>query len=256
MELISRAGDEPQGVLISPMAIARRSQHSIGSLRWGLDVDNSELDAGVSTAEFDIVKYAGERALVEGLKSGDQQAFRQAVARYSSRMLAVARSIVGTAHAEDIVQDAWVTVFRQISGFEHRSALATWLHRIVTNRAISDLRSRSKEVAPPIRPDEEDPSAEWFDDRGHWAIPPPSWGTESPEDLLSASTLQECIDKHIEAMPENQRLVVLMRDLHSESFDAICNELTLSASNVRVLLHRGRTNLIKMVNRYQETGSC
>ncbi|MEQ8857384.1 MAG: RNA polymerase sigma factor [Pseudomonadales bacterium] len=200
--------------------------------------------------------YPDDRALVARIRAGDEQAFRDAVVRYSPGMIATARAIVGAANAEDVVQEAWLAAFRQIGAFEHRAALGTWLQRVVTNRAISDLRRRAREIAPPDRGDRDDVAADWFDELGHWATPPPVWNSPGADELLEAAALRDCIDKHIDLMPDNQRLVLLMRDLQSESYDEICNKLNLSASNVRVLLHRGRTRLMKMINGYQETGTC
>lgn len=200
-------------------------------------------------------QYSAEAELVSRLRASDQDAYREAVTQYSPRMLATARSIVGQAHADDIVQDAWVTVVRQIDRFEQRSALGTWLQRIVANGAISHLRRHKKETTLDTDNDEA-PEADWFDHRGNWANPPAAWDIASPEDLLNASDLQACIDKHIELMSDQQREVLVMRDMQSLSFEDICNDLDLTASNVRVLLHRGRTKLMKMVNHFQETGTC
>lgn len=200
-------------------------------------------------------KPVDEATLIAGLQAGDQEAYRVAVAKFSPRMLATARAIVGPSNADDVVQDAWVTVYRQIERFEQRSALATWLQRIVANGAISHLRRQKKQASSETN-QEQPPDADWFDDRGRWVNPPVAWDTSTPEDLLTASDLQECIDKHIALMTDQQRHVLVMRDMQSQSFDDICNDLELSASNVRVLLHRGRNKLMKMVDHFQETGTC
>jgi RNA polymerase sigma-70 factor, ECF subfamily len=198
---------------------------------------------------------SNDRALVDALQRGDRQAFRAAVIRFSPRMLATARAIVGPAHAEDVVQDAWLAAFRQIGSFEHRAALSTWLTRIVSNRAISHLRAHAREVTTPGHGNGE-ASDDWFDPSGHWSNPLQAWYAEAPEDLLSAEALQECIDAHLLRMPEAQRQVIVMRDLQSHGFEEICRELGLSAANARVLLHRARLRLAKMVNHFQETGAC
>ena len=199
------------------------------------------------------MKKEDETLLIEGLRSGRREPFELAVTRYSGAMLATARAIAGPANAEDIVQDAWLTVFERIGSFEQRASFNTWLQRIVANRAISYVRSRSREVSQPG----EDPSAsDWFDANGSWTLPPTVWHGDSPDALLAAEELQDCIDKHLLDMPDNQRSVLVLRDMQQMQFEEICNELDLSASNVRVLLHRGRTRLMKMVNRFEETGSC
>jgi RNA polymerase sigma-70 factor (ECF subfamily) len=200
-------------------------------------------------------QYLNESQLVAALRAHQRDAFAVAVAQFSGSMLATARAIAGPANAEDIVQDAWLAVFEQIDRFEGRSALKTWLQRIVTNRAISHLRSRKREVTLPDNAGA-DATADWFDDTGTWSAPPPSWELDTPEAILSAEALQACIDKELEEMPNAQRDVLTLRDIQQLSFDEICNELGLSASNVRVLLHRGRTRLMKMLNRFEETGSC
>jgi RNA polymerase sigma-70 factor (ECF subfamily) len=199
--------------------------------------------------------YHDEGALVAGLKAGRPEAFRLAVTRYSPQMLATARAIAGPSNADDIVQDTWLTVFRQIDRFEQRSALGTWLQRIVSNRAISYLRSHAREVSTTVQGDEE-PERDWFNAAGRWRAPLSGWDSGSPDELLIAGDLQDCLDKHLQLMPESQRQVVVMRDMQEQSFEDICNDLELSASNVRVLLHRGRMRLMKMVNHFQETGSC
>jgi len=197
-----------------------------------------------------------EAALIAGLQAGSREAYREAVARYSGAMLAVARAIVGPAHADDIVQDAWVTVFRRIQGFEQRASLATWLHRIVSNAAISHLRKSRREVLEADLPRDEDASSDWFDERGRWHSAPPDWGASSPEALLTASELEDCFDKHLQLVPDKQRSALVMRDMQDMAFEDICETLEVSAPNVRVLLHRARLRLVAMVNVFQETGRC
>lgn len=196
-----------------------------------------------------------EAELIEGLQAGSAEAFRAAVHRYAGPMLATARAIVGPAHAEDIVQDAWIKVFRQIADFEARSSLSTWLQRIVANGAISMLRKSRRELAAADVPGES-VYAEHFDATGHWSSPPPHWQTSSPEGLLTAEELRACLDAHIGRMPENQRTVLVMRDMHGLSFEDVCGVLDLSPANARVLLHRARLKLMAMVDRFEQTGTC
>ena len=159
---------------------------------------------------------------------------------------------------ENIVKEAWLTVFERIGSFEQRASFNTWLQQIVVSRAISYLRSRSREVSQTSG--DEASGSDWFDATGSWASTPTSWGQrghgDSPDALLAAEDLQNCIDKHLLDMPDNQRSVLVLRDMRQMQFDEICNELSLSASNVRVLLHRGRMRLMKMVDHFEETGSC
>lgn len=196
-----------------------------------------------------------EGALVAALKSHQSDAFEFAIRRFGKNMLATARAITGPTPAEDVVQDAWLTVFERIGSFEQRSSLKTWLQRIVANRAISYLRSRSREVA--LSPNDEMPNqSDWFDSHGSWRVGPPQWGADRPESLLEADELQACLEKHLQFLPENQRIVLVLKDMQGMSFQEIEGELGVTSSNVRVLLHRARLRLMKMVDHFQETGRC
>jgi len=174
-------------------------------------------------------------------------------------MLATARRIVGDADAEDLVQESWLAAHNQIGGFEGRAQLGSWLCRIVSNRAISALRKRPREQSLDTRLRGEtrsDPAAAWFDDTGHWIVSPTLWDPGTPEQLLDEQELQRCLDHHLDKMPDNQRQMVMLRDIYGSDFTEICNAAGLSASNARVLLHRGRLRLMAMVDHFQETGTC
>ena len=133
--------------------------------------------------------------------------------------------------------------------------MATWLQRIVMNRAISVWRKAGREINSGSSM-EPDVTADWYNAKGGWASPPLAWHTNSPDELLTADELQACLDKHLECMPEQQRVVLVLRDIQGLPFDDICTMLELSATNARVLVHRGRLRLMAMVNHFEETGTC
>ena len=64
------------------------------------------------------------------------------------------------------------------------------------------------------------------------------------------------MEKHLHFMPDSQRLVLELRDMQGLPAEDVCNMLEISASNVRVLLHRARARLFEMVDHFQETGEC
>ena len=104
--------------------------------------------------------------------------------------------------------------------------------------------------------DSDDALAEYFSRNGRWTQPPTHWHFDSPDTLLMSVDLKNCLDRLLSEMPVNQRAMLEMRDTSELPFDEICNNLSISASNARVLLHRARTQLFKLVNHYQETGEC
>jgi len=196
-----------------------------------------------------------EARLLQELKAGSQAAFTTAVKQYTGPMLATARAIAGAAQAEDIVQDAWIKIYQQIETFEGRSSLSTWMQRIVANRAISVLRNSGRELTHSDISDAGD-VPDWFDHKGEWAAAPPAWHTSSPDALLTADELQLCLDAHLARMPDNQRAVLVMRDMQGLAFEEVGVILEISAANARVLLHRARLRLVDMINRFEETGEC
>ncbi|MDX1803655.1 MAG: sigma-70 family RNA polymerase sigma factor [Alcanivorax sp.] len=189
------------------------------------------------------------------LRNGDRAAFGQLVKTHHNMLLATARSMLSPADAEEAVQDAWIAAHRAIGKFEGRSQLRTWLTRIVINQARMMLRKSGREIQfDPT--DQQDALAYRFRDDGHWQQPPQQWELGGPDALLTREELRRCMEKHLARMPDNQRLVLELRDLQGMEFDAICNMLDVSASNVRVLLHRARARLFELVDHFQETGEC
>lgn len=195
-----------------------------------------------------------ESALLSALRSGSSAAYRDAVRRYGSAMLSVARAIVGEADSEDVVQDAWISAIGALGSFEGRASFKTWLISITVNKARNRLRSRR------AGQDEDDGRAAPFDGcflpDGHWREPPAQWHEQTPEALLQAEALWDCVDRHLGRLPEAQRLVLTMRDMEGLEQEAIASTLALSLPNVRVMLHRARMRLMEMVDHYQDTGEC
>ena len=194
---------------------------------------------------------------IERLRAGDRTGFALVVKHYHPRLLGAARTLLQPADAEEAVQDAWVAAYRALPDFEGRSALLTWLTRIVINQARMKLRKAGREIQfDPTEEGATDALAHRFNADGHGQEPPRPWALNGPDALLTRDELQHCLETHIHAMPDNQRLALQLRDIQGLDFDAICNILDVSASNVRVLLHRARARLFEMVDRFQETGEC
>lgn len=194
---------------------------------------------------------------IERLRAGDRAAFALVVKHYHPRLLGAARTLLQPADAEEAVQDGWIAAHRALPKFEGRSALLTWLTRIVINQARMQLRKRGREVQfDPTEEGATDALAHRFNANGHWQEPPRAWTLSGPDALLTRDELQHCLESHITAMPDNQRLALQLRDIQGLDFDDICNIMDVSASNVRVLVHRARARLFEMVDRFQETGEC
>lgn len=200
---------------------------------------------------------ADDSELLSRLLAGDQQAFRTLVATYQGAMRAVAIAIVGAAHADEVVQDAWLAAVRNLDGFQGRSSLKTWLLTITANTAKSRLRKVRRDVSLDDLPA---PHGSIDDSRfaadGHWSMAPLAWHEDSPEALLAEDELRLCLEKTLLSLSELQRSVLLLRERQGLELEEICNLLEVSLSNVRVLLHRARLKVFATVEHFEETGEC
>jgi RNA polymerase sigma-70 factor (ECF subfamily) len=190
-----------------------------------------------------------ENSLIEKLQAGDHEAFREIVRRYHARLIFVAKSIVGEAFAEEIVQDAWETVLSSIKGFQQRSALQTWLTQIVINKAKTRRLREARHSSLDL--DWQNPDGDAFKVNGGWSKPPHPWHEDSPEALLSSDELQQSIHTQIQQLPDNQRIVIILHDMEGIGFSEICNIIEVSQSNARVLLHRARLAIKKVIDEHQ-----
>ncbi len=194
-----------------------------------------------------------EQELIQRLLDGDEAAYRQVVTDYHASMFYVARAIAGTAIADEIVQEAWLSVIKALPQFEGRSSLKTWILRIVSNNAKTRLRKESRHFSAGDAADLEVigmPQARFSED-GHWAIPPARWNIESPDELLIRQELQACMQEAISKLPPIQQAVLSLRDMEGLSMQEICKVLTVSESNSRVLLHRARTKVFQAIEKFQ-----
>ncbi len=198
-----------------------------------------------------------QSALIQRLLAGDEAAFRRLVALHQQAMYSLARSIAGEAIADEVVQEAWLAVIRALPKFEQRSSLKTWILRIVGNHAKSRLRKESRHINfSDLGDGDEALGADRFRGDGHWRQPLTAWRVDQPEELLASEQLRQCLQTAIEALPANQRSVLMLRDREGLAMEDICKILDLSDSNARVLLHRARTRLWRAIEQYEENLSC
>jgi RNA polymerase sigma-70 factor (ECF subfamily) len=138
--------------------------------------------------------------------------------------------------AEEVCQDTWLAVVRGVERFEGRSSFKTWLFRILMNRART---SASKEQRAG-RPDDE--VVERFDASGAWATPPIPWADRVDERLV-AERLARRVHDLLPELPEQQRQVVILRDVEELGPSDVASLLGVTDGHQRVLLHRGRAKL-------------
>jgi RNA polymerase sigma-70 factor (ECF subfamily) len=208
----------------------------------------------------DSINNSDDQELIKRLLDGDETAYRHVVTTYHGSMMFLARKIVGERVADEVVQEAWISVMRALPKFERRSKLKTWILTIVSNEAKNRLRKESRHVSlEAMTPDmSTDTSAILgrFDSSGHWAEPPVVWQADSPDALLSENQLSDCLNQAIAELPDLQEATLNLKEKQGFSLAEICNILDVSESNVRVLLHRARNRVFTVIEHFQLTGEC
>jgi RNA polymerase sigma-70 factor, ECF subfamily len=184
--------------------------------------------------------------LLPRLRAREEAAFRLLVRRHHVRLVAVARGLsLPPEAAEEVVQEAWIAVMRNLDGFEERSSLRTWLTGIVVTmaRKAAAGQRRTQTFSDLAKPD--DDGAEEFDAdaflaNGHWREPPWHWADIDLERALAGRQVWAAVQEAIAALPPLQAQVIRLRDV--EGFGARETEdlLGLSEARQRALLDRAR----------------
>jgi RNA polymerase sigma-70 factor (ECF subfamily) len=177
---------------------------------------------------------ATDEALVAAIRTGSDAAFAAIVRRYEPQLVAYARQVLGGRHhdAEECVQDAFVRALRAMRNGENDIALRPWLHTIVRNRCLDQLRR-------PNRTTDLEPHEAVLRDLG----PGPVSTIGRREDFAR-------VLGGLEALPERQRRALLMHELEDRSHSQIGRVLGVSAGASKALVCRARQGVAHAVGRH------
>ena len=185
-----------------------------------------------------------ETDLVNALRRGEEWAFETMVRTYGGRLYAVARRICGNEEdARDVLQSAYLSAFRSLSGFEGTCQLSTWLHRIVVNTALMRLRSKKRKPEDSI-----ESLLPAFIEDGHHVEQFSEW-TMPADRLLERQDVRAAVRECIAQLPDNYRQVLMLRDIEELSTDEVARTLNMTTVAVKVRLHRARQALSTLLRR-------
>jgi RNA polymerase sigma-70 factor (ECF subfamily) len=202
-----------------------------------LDKPTSSLSIRASNREDDFIEH---------LKTHDEGAFETMVRRHGARMLATARKLLGSEHdARDALQQAFISAFRSIAGFNADATLSTWLHRIVVNAALMQLRARRPRPELPI---EDLPPR--FDDAGRWVdeSEQTEWVDVHP---MHRRETRQMVRRCINQLPESYRSVLVLRDIEDLDIVEVAAMLATSPNAIKIRVHRARQALRSLIEREQ-----
>lgn len=179
--------------------------------------------------------FPGEEAdqqLVERVQKGDKRAFDVLVLKYRHRIFSlVSRFVRDPDEVQDVVQEAFIKAYRALPAFRGDSAFYTWLYRISINTAKNYLVARSRRP-PGVDVDVMD--AEHLEGAGALR------DNADPQSLLATEQLQEVVDRAIQALPEDLRTALSLREFDGLSYEEIAQVMECPVGTVRSRIFRAR----------------
>jgi RNA polymerase sigma-70 factor (ECF subfamily) len=176
-------------------------------------------------------------ALVQRVQRGDKAAFDVLVLRYQHKVLKlIMRYIRDAAEAEDVAQEAFMKAYRALPAFRGDSAFYTWLYRIAINTAKNSLVSSKRR---PLTYDLDLQDPEQYDLQARLLE------SETPEGLLLTEEIRRTVDAAMEALPEDLRTAIMLRELDGLSYEEIAATMDCPVGTVRSRIFRAREAIDK-----------
>jgi len=174
-----------------------------------------------------------DRILVERVQAGDKQAFGLLVTKYQRKLgRLLSRMIRDSAEVEDVAQETFIRAYRALPGFRNDSAFYTWLYRIGVNTAKNWLMAHGRRVPTQTQVDSEE--AEGYEDGDLLR------DTDTPERLLMTRQIGETVNAAMEALPEELRTAITLREIEGLSYEEIAQVMDCPIGTVRSRIFRAR----------------
>lgn len=181
---------------------------------------------------------ATDREIIEMAAAGDMDAFRLLVERHQSFVYGVARRIVGRdSDAEDIAQETFVKLWKNLGKYRSESKLTTWMYKIVANLSYDYLKSsygRHQKYSEPLEGEK------------------PHASVEPADQQMMDREFHEAVVRMTEDLSPKQRAVFVLRDVEGLSVKEISEMLSMSAGMIKSNLHRGRKRIAELISSFYQ----
>ncbi|HMT79015.1 MAG TPA: RNA polymerase sigma factor RpoE [Azonexus sp.] len=174
-----------------------------------------------------------DQVLVERAQGGDKRAFDQLVSKYQRKLgRLLSRFVRDPAEVEDVSQEAFIKAYRALPSFRGDSAFYTWLYRIGINTAKNYLVSQGRRA--PTTTEFDTDEAETFEDATQLR------DINTPESLLLTKQIGETINGAMDALPEELRAAIVLREIDGMSYEEIAVIMDCPIGTVRSRIFRAR----------------
>src|SRR6202142_773597 len=194
-----------------------------------------------------MVPDASDWSLVQRVQRGERNAYDLLVLKYQHKVVKlVMRYLRDPAEAEDVAQEAFIKAYRALPQFRGDSAFYTWLYRIATNTPKNAVVSRDRS---PIEYDlDRNNTDESYDMQGRMKDP------DTPEGLVLTDEIRTTVNSAIEALPEDLRTAIVLRELEGLSYEEIAATMDCPVGTVRSRIFRAREAIDRRLREVFEGG--
>ena len=176
-----------------------------------------------------------ELRTVESVLGGDVNAFETLVLGYEKNVYNLAlRMVKNPEDASDMAQEAFIRAYNSLASFRGESKFSVWLYRIVSNVCLDFLRSRSRHPTVSLSVENDEGEETELD------IPDES---QSPEALLERRLTRDSVRRGLDALSEEYRQILLLREIQGLSYDEIAETLSMELGTVKSRIFRARKKL-------------
>jgi RNA polymerase sigma-70 factor, ECF subfamily len=177
-----------------------------------------------------------ESDIIEKAMAGDMRAFRMLVEKHQSFVLSLAyRFVRDSNEAEDITQEAFVRLWKNLHKYRHEVKLTTWLYKIVTNLCLDYLKSSTRKYSQ---------RATSVDDEMKLTV------ASTPDQSLLDDELRNALLKMSEELTPKQKAVFVLRDLEELDVQEVSQILNESAANIKSNLYYARLKMSELIRRF------
>jgi RNA polymerase sigma-70 factor (ECF subfamily) len=189
-----------------------------------------------------------DQLLVDRVKSGDQQAFNLLVRKYERKVVRlISRLVRDPSEVEDVAQEAFIKAYRALPQFRGDSAFYTWLYRIAVNTAKNYLVAQGRRPIPLSDTLSEDEDGESF---GREDVVSDN---HTPEAELLSRQIAETVNRAIEALPQDLRTAVTLREIEGLSYEEIAEAMNCPIGTVRSRIFRAREAIAEQLRPLLDT---